>query len=160
MGTVYKWKFDKYHIPAKIAGETIEGIKIKSGKDFIEPEELLEASRDENAPLHSCFEWDDGKAAEKYRLWQAHDIIKNITVEIISEDQTPPQIVRAFVSVAPSNEKGKFVNIKTAIERDDYRKQILDNAFEELQNFKRKYQMYSELEKVFSAIDEFAETLN
>ena len=54
----YNWKFNKYPVDAQIAGETIEDIKNKSGKDFIEPEDLLEASRNENTPLHSCFEWD------------------------------------------------------------------------------------------------------
>lgn len=154
---VYQWKFDKFPVPAQVAGETIEAIKQARGKEFIEPEDLLDASRDENAPLHSCFEWDDNKAAEKYRLWQARKIIGNITV-IIEPVNTVPQTVRAFVSITDTNDKGKFVQIQTALKNSEYREQILKNALAELQSFKTKYRVYSELSKVFAAIDNFADS--
>jgi hypothetical protein len=35
--------------------------------------ETLEAARDPNSPIHSCFQWDDSLAAEQYRLEQARD---------------------------------------------------------------------------------------
>lgn len=157
---VYVWKINKYPVDAQVAGETIEDIKNKSGKDFIEPEELLEASRDENAPLHCCFEWDNNIAAEKYRIRQARELIQNVTVTIMKENLTPEgKIYRAFVNVADYNDKGKYVPVNVAMEVKDYRKQILENALFELQNFKRKYQDYVELSKVISVIDEVVEDL-
>ena len=156
---VYEWGIDKYPVDAQIAGETIEALKSELGKDYIEAEDLLNASRAENAPLHSCFEWDDTIAAEKYRLNQAGDIIRNITVKIVDASEKP-QVVRALVNVSPQNEKGKYVSIQTAMVKGEYRDQVLKNALIELQNFKRKYQSYSELATVFTAIDEFADTLN
>ena len=156
---VYEWGIDKYPVDAQIAGETIEALKSELGKDYIEAEDLLNASRAENAPLHSCFEWDDTIAAEKYRLNQAGDIIRNITVKIVDSSEKP-QVVRAFVNVKPRNEKGEFVSIQTAMIKDEYRDQVLRNALNELQNFKRKYQSYTELRAVFKAIDEVANTLN
>jgi hypothetical protein len=150
---IYSWKVPVYSVDAQIAGETIEDIKNKSGKDFIEPEDLLENSRDKNAPLHSCFEWDDGKAAEKYRLSQARSIIQNITVTITGNSEKTPQTVRAFVNVSAGNEKGKFVNINTAMTNEKYNKQVLANALSELVVFKAKYSGLCELEKLFSEID-------
>ena len=154
---VYQWKIDKYPVPAQVAGEEIERIRANSGKEYIEAEDLLEASREDNAPLHSCFEWDDDLAAEKYRLWQARQIIINITV-VIETSNTVPH-VRAFVSVADSCDKGKFIQIQKALENNEYRAQILRNALVELQTFKHKYSVYSELSKVFEAIDGFADSL-
>ena len=156
---VYEWGIDKYPVDAQIAGETIEALKSELGKDYIEAEDLLNASRAENAPLHSCFEWDDTIAAEKYRLNQAGDIIRNITVKIIDASEKP-QVVRALVNVSPQNEKGKYVSIQTAMVKGEYRDQVLKNALIELQNFKHKYQSYSELATIFKAIDEFADTVN
>ena len=46
----------------------------------ITPKNLVEANRDESAPLHNEFEWNDTKAAEKYRETQAGYIIRNICV--------------------------------------------------------------------------------
>ena len=154
---VYQWKIDKYPVPAQVAGEEIERIRANSGKEYIEAEDLLEASRENNAPLHSCFEWNDDLAAEKYRLWQARQIIINITVVIETANTVPH--VRAFVSVADSCDKGKFIQIQKALENNEYRAQILKNALAELQTFKHKYSVYSELSKVFEAIDGFADSL-
>ena len=155
---VYQWKIDKYPVPAQVAGEEIERIRANSGKEYIEAEDLLEASRRDNAPLHSCFEWDDDKAAEKYRLWQARDIIKHIAV-VIQNTPAASQPVRAFVSIADGNDKGKFIQIQKALENNEYRAQILRNALVELQTFKHKYSVYSELSKVFEAIDDLADSL-
>ena len=154
----YQWKVDKYPVPAQVAGEEIERIRANSGKEYIEAEDLLEASREDTAPLHSCFEWDDDRAAEKYRLWQARQIISNITV-VTETVNTVPQPVRAFVSIADYKDKGKFIQIQKALENNEYRAQILKNALAELQTFKHKYSVYSELSKIFEAIDDFAGSL-
>ncbi|MBQ7703940.1 MAG: hypothetical protein IJT73_00710 [Selenomonadaceae bacterium] len=156
---VYEWKFEsKYPVSAQVAGETMEQIRLASGKGYLEAEDLLEESRADSAPLHPCFEWNDDIAAEKYRLAQARDMIKNITVKVIDEKPlTEPQ--RAFVTVVPNTAKGKFVPLQIALETPEYRAQVLQNARWELQNFKRKYNAYSELSKVFEAIDDFADSL-
>ena len=38
-------------------------------------EDVVAAARDPLSPLHSKFQWDDSKAAHRYRLWQARQII-------------------------------------------------------------------------------------
>lgn len=160
MKTVYEWNLPNYYpVPAQVAGEAIEDLRRQLGKENISAEDLLEASRPADVPLHSCFEWDDTAAAEKYRLRQAGDIIRHVTVKII-DDGEKPQNVRAFVHVGKPTEKGKFVSFKAAMEISDYRSQVLSNALFELRNFQRKYAIYSELAEVFKAIDGFAERLD
>lgn len=158
---VYQWKIEnKYPVDAQIAGETIEQITRANGKGYIEAEDLLEASKPENAPLHSCFEWDNDKAAEKFRLNQSREIIANIiTVTVKNSNEVISEPVRAFVSFNNANCKGKFIAIESAMKNTDYREQVLKNALFELRNFKQKYNAYSELSKVFSAIDSFADSL-
>lgn len=157
---VYKWKVDNlFPVSAQVAGETIEEVQDALGKENIEPQDLLDASRPINAPLHPCFEWDDEIAAEKYRLKQAGSIIRNITVTIITRSAAEIT-TRAFVNVSDAPcEKGNFIPIKLAMENADYRANILGHALAELRNFQHKYTAYRELAKVFAAIEEFAQEL-
>lgn len=156
--TAYKWKYPM-NVPAQQAGEYLA--ELENEKGTLTPELILNESRDENAVLHSCFEWDDEKAAEGYRLYQAGRILRNITV-VIERENTPPQNIRAFVNVSDNSkhETGKFISLNVAMQNDDYRAQILKNALYELQTFKNKYSAYAELGKVFAAIENFAELVN
>lgn len=152
----------QYKVEAIVAAETIRNLQNKLGKDTITAKDLLDASRDENAPLHSCFEWDDGIAAEKYREWQARHIINSIVIQNVSDDTSLPP-TRLFVNVVKSGSpkvKGQYASITVAFANETYHKQVLANALIELQNFRRKYQVYSELSGVFSAIDSFSDSLN
>lgn len=150
----------QFPVKAQVAADTVRRLQKKFGRDFITAKELLDDSRDENAPLHSCFEWDDAVAGELYRTAQARRIINSIVVQFIKDDvPTPP--TRLFVNVQPVAPKnnGQFVAIDVVMKNDEYRKQVLQTAFNELQNFKRKYASYSELSVVFEAIDAFGDTI-
>ena len=150
---VYSWKFGQ-PVPAQVAGEYLEKLEQENGA--LTPELVLNESRDEKAVLHPCFEWDDGKAAESYRLYQARKIISNITVKIETSANETSTPVRAFVSISDSAKKetGNFVSIGVAMNDEVMRAQVLKNALYELQTFKRKYAAYSELQNIFNAIDE------
>lgn len=154
---IYAWKYS-WAVPAQVAGEYLSELEKSKGK--LTPELVLNESRDENAVLHSCFEWDDEKAAEGYRLYQAGKILRDITV-VIERENTSPQNIRAFVNVSDNSkrETGKFISLNVAMNNSDYKAQVLKNALYELQIFKNKYSAYTELGKVFAAIDNFAETI-
>ena len=62
---VYFWK-RKLPVSAQMAGEYLEELEKKHSA--LTPEIVLEESREENAVLHKCFEWDDTKATEGYEL--------------------------------------------------------------------------------------------
>lgn len=148
---VYEWKAGySYPVSAQVAGEEIERIKASSGKDYIQPEELLEASRPVSAPLHKCFDWNDATAAEKWRTSQAHLLITRVTVKVVGG--TEP--VRAFVNVSKYLEKGKFVSVSRALEVSDYRETLLSTALMELKTFRNKYHRLKELASVIKTIDE------
>lgn len=106
---------------------------------------LVDVSRDKDAPLHDMFEWDDSIAAEKYREEQAKKIIRSIVYTV--EDK--PITTRVFQSVGPKS----YEKVERIMQSDEKRKYLLNAAKAELAAFKRKYQVLSELSEVFVVID-------
>lgn len=147
---VYKWKFNM-GVPAETAGAELERMEKKHG--VVTPKLVLEESRGKTAPLHKCFEWNDSIAAEKYRLNQAGQIIKNLVVILDDYQQSEP--VRAFVNVVSETpaKTGEFINIVSAIQAEETRTTVLANALKELQEFKKKYKGFEELAGIFTEID-------
>jgi len=69
---------------------------LESGKTYIQASEVVEMAFDPDCPLHSYFEWDDGAAAHQYRLSQARQLIRSIT---ITTNHAPDVPIRLMVSV-------------------------------------------------------------
>ena len=154
------WKAGfQFPVASKVAADTILNLQQQLGKDTVTAKELLDASRDENAPLHICFEWDDAIAAEHYRTDQARKIIKSVVVTTIKDDE-PPRIVPVFLNVADKPKaQGQYAAYDIAFARGDWRDNVLHCALLELQAFQRKYSNLQELAAVFEAINAFADRL-
>lgn len=118
------------------------------GENSITPEQVLEKARnDENSELHKCFEWNDGIAAEKYRLIQARKIIINLAYVPKEKTDEP---VRCFQI---TREKSVYMPTKQFLVNNDEYQDLLKRAKLELESFKRRYATLSELETVFEAIE-------
>ena len=155
----YSWRTGvQFPVKAEVAADAIKNLQASLGKQTITAKELLDASRDENAPLHDCFEWDDSIAAEKFRQDQARKIIIGIEV---TKSETIPTTMRLFVNVVPTaaRKQGEYATIFQAMVVDDWRKQVLMDALKELRSFQRKYSVYKELADVCTAIEAFADKL-
>lgn len=111
------------------------------------PKQILDKARDERTELHKCFTWDDGIAAEKWRLQEARQIVCNIVFER-AEPETAP--VRVFHKIN-SNDGYKSIE-KIIVDKTEY-KELLKQAKSDLMSFQRKYKGLAELEEVFTAID-------
>lgn len=153
MSTVYKWKpGSRLKINAKVAGAELERIRTKhNGR--LTPEAVLKEAGAKNSPLHKAFEWDDGEAASKFRLQQASYLIRSI--EVIVERQkskTKGSNVRAFVSVKRERDRS-YTSLAHAMSDKDLREQVIAQAWEELQAWRRRYEKLSEFSKVFAVID-------
>ena len=154
---IYKWKENApvtFPVEAQIAGETIEALEKIHGE--VTAKLLLDSSRDEKAPLHKCFNWNDTEAAEKYREIQAKKLINFIVIEVPKADSEENQTVRAFVNVAPQPVKrhGQFMSTVVAMADETLRDRILKTALMELKAFQKKYSSFQELSEVFSAIND------
>ena len=147
---VYEYKVPYEKVSAQEAGEELARIECEHGG--LTPELVVDASRAESAPLHPVFEWNDKKAAERYRIVQAGSLIRNVTVKIEEVPRMEP--VRAFVNVAPvGKRKGVFVSIKNAMDDADSRETVIARALAELEKVKEKYASLHELADVFAEID-------
>jgi hypothetical protein len=62
------------------------------------PQIVLAEATDPQHPLHRRFTWDDGEAAERWRLHQAQALIRSVNVVIERGENETPIAVRAFVS--------------------------------------------------------------
>lgn len=150
---VYQWKVNGViPVDAQTAGNELTRIYNKHGK--LSPSDVVNESRNDSAPLHKCFEWNDKKAAEKYRESQAQQIICLITTVEKTAENTPVE-VRAFVNV-----NREYQPISVVMNDEEKRKSLLKTALSELSAFQRKYQSLEELNCVFSAISEIKEVNN
>jgi hypothetical protein len=142
---------------AKIVAE-LKRLARKNG-GLLKPETVVEAARPETSPLHSRFEWDDSVAGEKYRIWQARQLIR-VTVEVCERTNEPMEV---FVSLTTDrrpedteagDEVASGYRVMTEVLTDaELREQMLADALAELKWFKEKYKHLCELAEVFSAID-------
>lgn len=112
------------------------------------PEQVVEAARPITSPLHSRFEWNNGRAAEKYRIWQARQLLR-VCIETIPQSKDP---VEVFVSLSADRREGGY-RVQTEVLSDaDMRRMLLSDALAELELFREKYARLRELAIVFKAI--------
>lgn len=170
----YSWLVPTTKVSAEVAGAVMEQIEETQG--VLTKENFLEASRAEDSPTHKLFEWDNDKAAEKYRLTQSGRYIANMRVTIETEQREAvstsvtfgekkendrPETVRAFMSISKDRtDRAVYINHEKAMSDEKLRATVLEHAAQELEMFQKKYERYMELAKVFSAIDEFKEKVS
>lgn len=148
---VYRWKSGaRAPVSAQVAGEVCERL---SSEGRLTASELVDVSRPEDAPLHNAFEWNDAKAAERYRETQASYIIRS--VEVVVDEGKPP--TRAFVSVKVEDERSEYQSAEVMLRTADGRETLLESAKRELAQFQRKYSDLKELADVFAAADRLME---
>ena len=110
--------------------------------------DVVAAARHPDHPLHSKFEWDDDKAADKYRLWQARHMIINVMVLAPTGKE-----VRAFVSLQDDRQEdeGGYRALVDVMTNADSRKRLLSEALAEFKRWEAKYELLQELVPIFRA---------
>jgi len=65
----------------------------------LDPATVVDAATPATSPLHDYFTWDDGEAADKWRIDEARQLIRRVRITVIPQPDTPPIRVRAFMTV-------------------------------------------------------------
>lgn len=148
---IYQWKEgSRISIDAQAAGEEMERIRVvNNGR--LDAKDVVIAAAEAASPLHEHFEWNDAAAAERWRLEQAGHLIRCITVEIGEHEGTEP--IRAFVSVVRDEDRS-FTSIQHAMSDVDLRKQVISQAWTELEAWRKRHAELIEFARVFTAIDQ------
>lgn len=155
MSNTYRWKPNVPSMWTKLdpqaIGAEVERLE-REHQHKLTPEEIVRAATDQTSVLHPAFEWDDVRAAERFRIDQARQLISLIDVVIIKPDQTEGQI-RAFVSVTSDEGRG-YVSTVHALADEGLRKQVIHRAWQELEAWRHRHAELTEFGQIFSAIDQ------
>lgn len=116
--------------------------------DNFTPEEILDLARDPNLELHKCFEWDNAKAAEKYRLQQARQLVCHLVTSESTGNKTTAIPVRLFHQADGPGYKPLSVIVQSP---DSYQA-MLQRCANDLRAMKTKYGSLSEFQDVWDLI--------
>jgi len=150
---IASWKVNGiYKADATKVAEEIKIITDNNLDNKFTPEDLVDYGKDPNSELHKCFEWNDTIAGQNWRISQAQGVIRNIAIVVKKDDSNKiePSSVRMFVSTGERDNTYK-ATVEVVQNVDEY-KQLLQQAYTELQIFKKKYQSIKELAKFIALI--------
>lgn len=143
-----------HKVDAEVVGKVCSEL---DAKDQLTPENLVDVSRPEDAPVHDEFEWDDSIAAEGFRRHQAAMLIRQVVLVAKPEERKKAEKednveliaydgVRAFSSDYESGgEKKRYVSTPRIMSDIDKRQILLENAKRDLVAYVRKYEKLSEI---------------
>jgi hypothetical protein len=149
MSSAYKWKTGfRGSVKPSVAGKVFEELEQTVG---LTPQNLVDASRSEDAPMHKCFEWDDAVAGEEWRKQQARVCINHL--EIIIDDKEAPA-TRAFVQYEAND--AKYEHILTVLSDPEKSNSFFELGMKMLNDFKKRFADVKEFASVIAEIEKIA----
>lgn len=141
---------------ADAVGHRLEELREKF-KGELTPADVVADARSHNSPLNSFFEWNDGKAADQYRLQQARSLIRAVVAVVVSAG-APAQRVQAFVHI-PEAGTPHYRATDHAMSQERTRDMVLMQAFKEFRAWQKRYEHLAELADLFTAGTKLLERL-
>lgn len=152
---IYEWKGgSRFRARANDVGIELEKIASENG-GVIEPAAVVAAAQSEESPLHSCFEWDDSKAALAHRMNQARLMIRSLRVVPEGEANGKEQGSEiAFVSITAANAKAGYVRTRDALSDPERTKIVMRSANEALRGWIQRYSHLSCLQALVAKVEQ------
>lgn len=114
---------------------------IRDEHGTLTPALVVDLARDPEHPLHSRFEWDDSRAAEKWRLEQAGQLLR-VTYR---PDPTKARDLRAFsVARGEDSPTSEYVPTEELLANPFTAELLLRQMKRDWQTFKRRYDHMAE----------------
>ncbi len=111
-------------------------------------EELLKAATPKSSPIHEFFDWDDTRAAHKFRIEQARHYILELRVEF-NEVYT-----KAYHNVYVEElDQRRYTPTKDVAKRSDLMDQVIEVALRNLTYWRDRYGEYKQFRDVTRAIN-------
>ena len=150
-----KWSRKPKNAPdANEAYEVIENIKKKRGG--ITPQLLIIESKKKKSLLHNCFEWNDSKAAEEYRIVQAREILRCIIIEIEpDEDYEEIRTIRALIAPSSIEKENNtsYVTVEEVCNDEELQAAYMRQLKRDLDAIKNKIKGFKQFSEVVKAIN-------
>jgi len=139
----------------------------KNANPVLQVKQVVERARNPKSSLHSCFEWDDAKCGEQWRLEQARELIRFSIIVIENPNKEmnigkiTPTHVSEFVSLRRDRIRpgGGYRVLKDVLQDAELRSELLEQALEEFKLWKNKYQRLKELSAIFEAAEVVAQKM-
>jgi len=88
--------------------------------------DVVEDARDPDSPLHDCFEWDDSRAAERFRIVQARRLIRTVEYVKLGSKLLVPSVAYVRDPEAKAREGGYVRTVDLASDKDRARAAMRD----------------------------------
>lgn len=135
------WSMKLFKADAGKVYADLEKIKEKTPQNIVDY-----AQSHPKSELYKCFTWDDTKAANEWRKYEARQVVRLLVFKDDEKDE--PTKIRVLQKASTAYEP-----VKQIIRDEDEYKKLLARAKAELQSFKERYKTLAELEEVLEAID-------
>lgn len=137
-----------------VVGQELERLKARTGS--CEARDIVRLARNPNNPLHQWFTWDDKKAGELHREWEARRLARSVVV-IRSEEEGNGPPVKAFVSLNRGRANPGYEETLKVIQRADVREQLTAKFYQDLRAVLDRYNYLPEVKPVIDEITEIIE---
>lgn len=135
---------------------------------YIDPEVVVEAAAHPDSPMHRYFTWDDTEAARRYRIAQAGQLVRRVTLTILRPAPAGgPVEVRRVRAVQSSpldrqprgteGHTGSYMRVENLMADPARRKAMVAQTIVELEGIRKRRRELTELAEVWAAIDRAAE---
>ena len=135
------WSMKLFKADANKVYADLEKIKEKTPQIIVDYAEAHPKSE-----LHKCFTWDDTKAANEWRKYEARQVVRLLVFKDDSEEE--PTKIRVLQKVSEG-----YKPVTQIVRNEDEYKELLKRAKAELSAFRQRYKTLVELESVLEAID-------
>jgi len=132
-----------------VAKELTRIIETSGGN--VSPTVIVKKARPKNSPIHECFEWDNSKAADMYRIEQAKYLLRSVTITV--QDGSGKAVsVRAFPNI--ETPEGNFYTTNAIVMDDlELTEKLETQVQRELLYLRRKGANLKRFKKVWRAVD-------
>lgn len=137
------WSMKMFKADANKVYSDLEQIEEKTPQNIVDYASAHPASE-----LYKCFTWDDTKAANEWRKYEARQVVRLLVFEDNNTEE--PTKVRVFQSTPE-----EYKPVTQIVRNEDEYKELLKRAKAELASFKERYKTLVELETVLEAIEAY-----
>jgi len=112
---IHKGKVD----PEKVYNE-LEAISIRT------PENIVKAAQSKKSEMHNCFTWEESKAAESWRLFEAKQLVNHLIVNysVVTKKDEKAEITVNVYSSIPTDEGRMYVKTTDALDNEILKEMI------------------------------------
>jgi len=141
----------------QLISEQLRIVKEKYGA--VTAQNVLDYATPEESPLHSYFLWDNEKAANGYRLWQARQLVSECKITV---EQVEIREYHNVIAVDNGKSEHEYVSYFDIVKDIDLNAQMIQNAKRDAAIFREKYAVLkgldNKLDNVIQALDDLQET--